>query len=99
MSMADFVEQRGPDVLLRLKVVPGASRSQVAGLLGDRLKVRVAAPPEAGKANAAVLALLANALGVKASSLSIESGGTNPEKVVRVTGADAASVRGRLVKG
>lgn len=96
--MADFVEQRGPDVLLRLKVVPGASRSQVAGLLGDRLKVRVAAPPEAGKANAAVLALLANALGVKASSLSIESGGTNPEKVVRVTGADAASVRGRLVK-
>ncbi len=98
MSMADFVEQRGPDVLLRLKVVPGASRSQVAGLLGDRLKVRVAAPPEAGKANAAVLALLANALGVKASSLSIESGGTNPEKVVRVTGADAASVRGRLVK-
>lgn len=99
MSMADFVEQRGPDVLLRLKVVPGASRSQVAGLLGDRLKVRVAAPPEAGKANAAVLALLANALGVKASALSIESGGTNPEKVVRVTGADAASVRGRLVKG
>jgi uncharacterized protein len=43
---------------LRLKIVPGASRDQFAGPLGDRLKLRVAAPPEAGKANAAVLALV-----------------------------------------
>ena len=48
---------------LRVKVVPGASRDQFAGLLGDRLKIRVAAPPEAGKANAAVLALLGRWLG------------------------------------
>lgn len=48
---------------LRLKTVPGASRDQFAGLLRDRPKLRVAAPPQAGKANAAVLALLGRWLG------------------------------------
>lgn len=43
---------------LRLKVVPGARHSAIVGLLGDRLKVRVAAPPEGGKANRAVCELL-----------------------------------------
>ncbi|HSD71700.1 MAG TPA: DUF167 domain-containing protein, partial [Thermoanaerobaculia bacterium] len=50
---------------LRIKVVPGTSRSEIVGALGDRLKVRVAAPPERGKANDALVALLREWLGAR----------------------------------
>jgi uncharacterized protein (TIGR00251 family) len=69
---------------LRIKVVPGASRSEVAGALGDRLKVRVAAPAEAGKANRAVVELLRSWLGVV--EVEIVSGRSSPAKTVRVPG-------------
>jgi len=80
--------ERTPDggVLIRVKAVPGASRDQIAGVLGDRLKVKVAAPPEGGKANRAICALLAKELGVKPSRVEIVSGATSAEKVVRVAG-------------
>ena len=87
------MEQQGDDVLLWVKAVPGASRNQIAGLLGDRLKVRVSAPPEGGKANKAICKLLTKALGVKANQISIESGETNPEKVLRVAGATTDDLR------
>jgi uncharacterized protein len=64
-----FAQRTEEGLVLRLKVVPGASRSQLAGVLGDRLKLRIAAPPEAGKANAAVLALLGQWLGCKDARL------------------------------
>lgn len=69
---------------LSIKVVPGASRSEVAGVLGDRLKVRVAAPAEGGKANRAVVALLKKWLGAK--GVEIVSGFSSSEKTVRVAG-------------
>jgi uncharacterized protein (TIGR00251 family) len=75
---------------LRLKVVPGASRDQVVGPLGDRLKVKVAAPPEAGKANRAVCALLAALTGGRAE---VVAGQGNPEKTVRVGMSTAVVVR------
>lgn len=87
----------GAEVLVRLKVVPGASRSALAGVLGDRVKVRVAAPPEGGKANAAVCALLAEALGVPARSVTIESGHGSAEKVVRVRGVSVDAARRALL--
>jgi uncharacterized protein (TIGR00251 family) len=87
-----WCEQAGPDVLLRVKAVPGASRDQVAGLLGDRLKIRVAAPPEGGKANAAICELVAKALGRGKRDVTVESGATNPEKVLRVCGATVEAV-------
>lgn len=68
---------------LRLKVVPGASRSRVVGLLGDRLKVQVAAPPEAGKANAAVIDLLSGWLGCGRRDLDLTAGQAQPQKTVR----------------
>ena len=83
-------------VVLRIRVVPGASREGIAGLLGDRLKLRVAQPPEGGRANAAVLELLADALGVSQSALSIASGNTSRDKSIRIEGIDEPTVRTRL---
>lgn len=77
-----------PTTDLRIKAVPGASRDAVAGMLGDRLKIRVSAPPEGGKANKAIVALLARELGLKPAQVEIVAGHTNPEKTVRLTGAD-----------
>ncbi len=73
--------------MIRVKAVPGARRDQVAGLLGDRVKIRVAAPPEAGKANRAISTLLAQAIGVKARQVTLVSGSASPEKTFLVEGA------------
>jgi uncharacterized protein (TIGR00251 family) len=90
------IEQQGDDVLVSVKAVPGASRNQIAGPVGERLKVRISAPPEGGKANKAICRLIAKALGAKAKDVTIESGRTSPEKTVRIAGAGAADVAARL---
>lgn len=69
---------------LRVKVVPGAKRDEIVGPLGDRLKVRVAAPPEGGKANKAVCKLIAERLGVKPSTVRVVVGQANPEKTLEI---------------
>jgi len=71
-------------VEITVKVVPGASRDRIVGLLGDALKVQVSAPPERGKANAAVSALLAKALDISAKDVSVIRGITSPRKMVLV---------------
>ncbi len=91
-----IVEDTEGGALIRVKAVPGAKREQVAGVLGDRLKVKVSAPPEGGKANTAICALVAKTLGVKAGAVTVVSGQTNPEKVVRVEGVTAEDVRAGL---
>lgn len=78
---------------LRLKVVPGASRSAIAGILGDRLKVRVAAPPEEGKANRAVVALLDDWLGVRGTAIVL--GYASPEKTAVAPGLDTLPAMAR----
>ena len=80
-------------VRIAVKAVPGAKRDQIVGRLGDRLKIRVAAPPEDGKANQAVRALLADALGVRARDVRLVSGHSSAEKIVEVSGADEAAVK------
>ncbi len=76
--------------------MPGASREQIAGPLGDRLKIRVSAPPEGGRANKAVCQLIARALGVKPKQVSIESGRSSARKTIRVENCDVATVEKRL---
>jgi uncharacterized protein (TIGR00251 family) len=76
-----------------IKVVPGASRDRIAGLLGDALKVAVSAPPEKGKANKAVIALLARTFGIARANVRIISGETQPHKTVRLTGVSVDAVR------
>jgi hypothetical protein len=83
-------------VRLRIKVVPGASRDGVDGWLGEALKLRVRAPPERGKANAAVVRLLADVLGLAPGDVEVLSGHGSPRKVVGIEGLSEAEVRGRL---
>ncbi len=86
------IEQAGEDVLLWVKAVPGASRNEIAGVVGDRLKIRTSAAPEGGKANKAICKVLASSLGVKAHQIIIERGETSPAKIVRISGAVLADV-------
>ena len=89
-------EADGKACRVRVKVVPGSRRTQIAGPLGDRLKVKVAAPPEDGRANTAVCETLAEALGVSTRSVTVIAGHTSPEKTLRVDGLPAAEVTQRL---
>jgi uncharacterized protein (TIGR00251 family) len=84
---------------LSIKVVPGASRDAVAGWLGEALKIRVSAPPEKGKANAAVCALLAKTLELPAGAVTVLRGQGSPRKVLRIEGLDAEELRARLGGG
>lgn len=85
-----------PRARIRLKVVPGASRDEIAGAYGDRLRVRVRAAPESGKANGAVLALLAGRLHVPAAALEVVQGHGSPLKSITVRGLSAEQVESLL---
>ena len=85
-----------PSTSLRLRVVPGTTHPGVVGRLGDVWKVRVTAPPEAGKANEAVLRLLADALGVRRRDLALTSGRTSRDKVVTLSGVTDDEADARL---
>jgi uncharacterized protein (TIGR00251 family) len=79
-------------VAIAVKAVPGAKRDGIAGVLGTRLKVRVSAPPEDGRANAAICAVIAAALGVKPRAVTVVTGHASAEKVVRVEGVGLGHV-------
>ena len=81
---------------ITLRVTPSASRDAVVGWQGDVLRLRVAAPAQRGKANEAVLRLLAAALGIERRRLRIVRGHTSRQKVVLVDGLDEAEIRARL---
>ncbi|WP_252271871.1 DUF167 domain-containing protein [Pseudomonas subflava] len=74
----------GEDLLLNCHLQPKASRDEFAGLHGERLKIRLTAPPVEGKANAQLQAFLAGAFGVAKSQVSLESGELNRQKRVRI---------------
>lgn len=83
-------------VELKIKLVPGASRNEVSGWLGDALKLRVRAAPEKGKANKAMIALLADTLAVPGRQISIVRGHGQATKTVRIGGLDAATLSRRI---
>ena len=83
-------------VVVPVKVVPGASRDKVAGILGDCLKITTSTAPERGKANAAVAKTLAKALNVNPRDVTLISGQTNPHKDFLVTGLSIEQCRQRL---
>lgn len=85
-----------PAVRLRLRVSPGASRAAVVGRHGDAWKLRVAAAPEHGRANEAVLQLLAEMLALPRRSVTLVSGHGARDKVVELHGIGADEAERRL---
>ncbi len=83
-KLAAWRREEGDTLILALHVQPGAARTEIAGIHGDALKVRLAAPPVDGKANAALLRFLAAAFGVPARSVTLVRGQASRQKVVRV---------------
>jgi uncharacterized protein (TIGR00251 family) len=93
---SDLYDVERDAVVLRVHVQPGAGRSAVVGRHGTSLKVRVAAPPVDGRANAATAALIAAALGVKERDVELVSGERSRLKRFRVAGIEADDVESRL---
>lgn len=81
----DVIEQASR-FILRLRVSPGARKARIAGPHAGALKISVTEPPERGKANEGVVALLAEALGLAARDIEILSGHTSQDKRVAVAG-------------
>jgi uncharacterized protein (TIGR00251 family) len=92
-----FNESNGA-VTFSVKVVPRASKNQIAGVEGDAIKVRLNAPPVEGKANDMLIAVLADALGVRRAQVEIVTGHTSRRKVVRVRGMRVQEVERKLMQ-
>ena len=84
------------EATLAIRVQPRASRNEVAGLVGDTLKIRLTAPPVEGEANEACLAFLAKLLDLSPSHLAIIQGERSRNKVVRIIGLSQDEVHSRL---
>lgn len=84
--MSPPVPPAAPPLTLAIKAVPGASRDQIAGVLahpaGPRLKVRTTAPPEGGRANTAIIQLIARELGCRPADITLLHGAAHPEKTL-----------------
>ena len=89
MTAAVWLRQGERQTTLTLHIQPGAKKTEVAGVHGDALKIRLAAPPVDGKANAALIAFVADRLGLAKSAVSLKSGQTSRRKVLEVTAAPA----------
>ena len=85
-----------PSTRLRVRVSPGSRRRGVAGRVGEIWKLRVTPPAESGRANAAVLRLLAETVGVPSRAVSLVSGHGARDKIVQLDGVDLAEAERRL---
>ena len=81
---------------LRLRVSPGATRAGVVGRHGEAWKIRVAAPPEGGRANEAVIRLLADTLSVPRGAVTLVSGHGGRDKIVELAGIGSSQIERRL---
>lgn len=96
-TMADVkIQTDAEGVIFAVKVVPGSSRTVRCGLLDDMLKIKIAAPPEKGKANECLVAFLAKQLAIKKNNVHIVRGFSSSVKHIRVSGLTVQQVRERL---
>jgi uncharacterized protein (TIGR00251 family) len=83
-------------ITFAVKVHPRARKNAITGTVGDALKLALTAPPVEGKANQAVIEFFADLFEIPRSSVTIASGETSRNKVVRISGMDRAAVQQRL---
>lgn len=81
---------------IKIKAQPNASQNEIAGFMGDALKIRVNATPQSGKANKAIENLLVQKLALKKSQVRIVSGLTHPHKIVEITGMSENQFKEKL---
>ena len=81
---------------VRLRVAPGARRAGVVGRHGDAWKIRVAAPAEGGRANDAVVRLLADTFALPRTAVTLVSGQSARDKIVEVAGVEPEDIERRL---
>lgn len=92
------IEVHRDGLVIAAKVVPKSSRDVIVGLLGEALKIKVVQPPEGGKANEAVIALVAKALNIAPQNIRVLAGQSQPHKRLLIRGVDSATVMARLLK-
>ncbi len=88
--MSEWYRRNGDIITLTLHVQPGAKRSEINGLHGDALKIRLAAPPVDGRANEALLKFISGLFDVPTRQVELKQGGQSRHKVVAITGSKTA---------
>lgn len=92
-----FLRESRDGLILQLQVQPGARRNEIVGLHGDRLKVKVKAPPVDGAANAEIIRFLSETLSLRRHEIEISSGESGRQKNLKIQGSlSAEDVRTRL---
>ena len=97
--MSDWYRVADGRITLTLHIQPGAKKTEFAGRHGDALKIRLAAPPVDGKANAALVSFIAEALGLPRSAVNLTSGQTSRRKVLEIAGAEVPAIESLLAVG
>lgn len=82
--MADFIRQLGDTIHVHIKAVPGASKSEIAGIQGGMLRIRIAAAPEDGKANACLISFFSKLLDCPKKEISLVSGEKSRVKILSI---------------
>jgi len=96
MSEGDFIRDVADGCMLSVRVHPGAKTNAVTGLHADAVKISLNAPPSDGRANDALIAFIAERVGLPRARVALISGLASRSKVLRITGKSAAEVREAL---
>lgn len=91
-----MIEDKNAHVRLRVHVQPRAARTEIVGEHGDSLKVRIAAPPVDGEANAELARFIAKLMGVARSQVRVASGENSRQKVLDIEGVSGATVKAAI---
>ena len=93
----DFLQAHPDGVCLQVKVVPRSSRNQIGEALGDRLKIKIAAPPVDSAANEELIKFLAKELGLPKASVELFRGSTSKNKSVLLRGFSREEIAEKLL--
>ncbi len=95
-----FIKEKGNGVVFNIHVVPGSAKSEIVGVQDEALKVKIAAPPVEGRANAECIRFLSETLGIKKNQVTITSGYRSRKKIIAIeglNGRDATAILSGLL--